>query len=249
MVPGITTEAVVLAITDVGEEDRILTFITPEAGLLRAAATSARNLKKGRAATLDLFVKLQLTVNHPRKEGKLKRVGSARILDPFLGIRADYGRLCAASYIGQTVAHCVQEDDPSPGTYHLVDHCLHRLDAGSEPSGVMLLFEVKLLREMGLLPDLTRCIHCTQSVAGDACLDVAGGGILHASCAPGVGGREGLFSGGDLAVLRYLSDRNLAASVKLSVKEEDAVRIFNVLHPFSVHHLGYESRALRMMRR
>ena len=65
---SITTEAVVLAVTDVGEEDRILTFLTPDMGLLSAAATSARNLKKGRAAPLDLFVRTRLTVNVPRKE-------------------------------------------------------------------------------------------------------------------------------------------------------------------------------------
>jgi len=246
MVSGITTEAVVLAATDVGEEDRILTFLTPDMGLLRAAATSARNLKKGRAAPLDLFVKIHLTLNVPGKEGKLKRVGSAGIIDPFLGIRSDYGRLCAASYIGQTVAHCIQEDDPSPATYDLVNYCLHRLDSGGASFGVMLLFEVKLLREMGILPDLNRCLKCVKGVTGEAYLDVGAGGILHAQCS--ARDDKGILSGGDLGMLRYLSDRSLSASSKLSVKEEDAMRIFNVLHPFSVHHLGYESKALKMMK-
>ena len=244
---SITTEAVVLAATDVGEEDRILTFLTPELGLLKAAATSARNLKKGRAAPLDLFVRTRLTVSVPGKEGKLKRVGSTEMIDPFLGIRADYGRLCAASYIGQTVAYCIQEDDPSSGTYDLVLYCLRRLDSEVTLFGVMLLFEVKLLREMGILPELTHCIKCMEEVTGEANLDAGGGGILHRQCS--VREYKGILSGGDLAVLRYLAERSLSAVSRLSVKEEDAMRIFDVLHPFSIHHLGYESKALKMIKR
>jgi len=244
---SINTEAVVLAATDVGEEDRILTFLTPELGLLKAAATSARNLKKGRAAPLDLFVRTSLTINVPGKEGKLKRIGSAEVVDPFLGIRADYGRLCAASYMGQTVAYCIQEDDPSSGTYDLVLYCLRRLDAGVTLFGVMLLFEVKLLREMGVLPEFTHCIKCTEEVTGEAYLDAGGGGILHRQCS--VREYKGILSGGDLAVLRYFAERNLSAVSRLSVKEEDAMRIFDILHPFSVHHLGYESKALGMIKR
>jgi DNA repair protein RecO (recombination protein O) len=244
---SITTEAVVLAATDVGEEDRILTFITPELGLLKAAATSARNLKKGRAAPLDLFVRTRLMVNVPGKEGKLKRVGSAEIIDPFLGIRADYERLCAASYVGQTVAHCIQEDDPSSGTYDLVLYCLRRLDSGAAPFTVMLLFEVKLLREMGILPEFTHCLKCAEEVMGEACLDAGTGGILHRQCSA-IEYRD-ILSGGDLAVLRYLAERGLSAVSNLSVREKDARRIFDVLHPFSVHHLGYESKALGMIKR
>jgi DNA repair protein RecO (recombination protein O) len=244
---SVTTEAIVLAVTDVGEEDRILTFLTPEMGLLKAAATSARNLKKGRAAPLDLFVQTRLTVNVPGKEGKLKRVGSAEVIDPFLSIRADYQRLCAASYMGQTVGHCIQEDDPSSGTYELVLYCLRGLDSGVASFGIMLPFEVKLLREMGILPEFRHCLKCMEEVHGDAYLDAGGGGVLHRQCS--VNEYNGLLSGGDLAVLRYYAERSLSAVSKLSVREEDATRIFNVLHPFSVHHLGYESKALEMMRR
>lgn len=243
---NINTEAVVLTATDVGEEDRILTFLTPETGLLRAAATSARNLKKGRAATLDLFVLVRLDVNVPAKEGKLKRIGTVKLLDPFLGIRADYQRLCAASYIGQTVAHCVQEDDPARGTWELVLNCLGRLDAGGSPYTVLLPFEVRFLGEMGVLPELSLCFLCGRDITGPAYMDASAGGILHQECST----REyrGALTAGDLSVLRFLSRKSLKAVSNLSLGEEDARRIFQTLHPFSVHHLGYESRALGMIK-
>jgi DNA repair protein RecO (recombination protein O) len=244
---SITTEALILAATDVGEEDRILTFLTPDMGLLKAAATSARNLKKGRAAPLDLFVQVRLTVNIPGREGKLKRVGSAEMIDPFLGIRADYDRLCAASYMGQMTGYCIQEDDPSPGTWDLLLYSLRRLDSGAEPFSVILSFEVIHLREMGILPDLDHCLKCHETVEGDAHLDTRGGGIVHRQCSTME--YAGTLSGGDMAVLRYFARRDLAAVSKLAVKEGDAKRVFHILHPFSVHHLGYEAKALGMLRK
>jgi DNA repair protein RecO (recombination protein O) len=244
---SITTEALVLAATDVGEEDRILTFLTPDTGLLRAAATSARNLKKGRAAPLDLFVHTLVTINIPGKEGKLRRIGSAEIIDPLLGIRADYERLCAASYMAQVTGHCIQEDDPSPGTWELLLYCLRRLDSGTAPFTVILPFEVIHMREMGILPDLRLCLKCQETVTGEAHLDTRGGGIVHRQCSTVQ--YDTVLSGGDLAVLRYFAQRELSAIPRLFIKEEDAQRVFDILHPFSVHHLGYEAKALRMLRK
>lgn len=244
---SISTEALVLAATDVGEEDRILTFLTPDMGLLRAAATSARNLKKGRAAPLDLFVQTRLDVNFPRKDGKLKRIGSTAIVDPFLGIRANFRSLCAASYIGQMVTHCIQEDDPSPGIWDIVLYSLRCLDSGSTPYIVILPFEVILLREMGVFPDLIHCLKCSRRVTKEAYLDVKEGGVFHSTCSST--GSEATLTGGDLAVLRYLAKRDLSAVSRLSIKEGDALRVFEILHPFAIHHLGYEAKALKMLKK
>lgn len=241
------TEAVVLASTAVGEEDGIITFLTPGRGLLRAAASSARNLKKGRAAPLDLFVRTNLTVRTPVKEGKLKRVISTTMIDPFLGIRSDYRSLCAASYVGQTVAHCIQEDDPAEATWDLVLYCLRKLDSGAAPYGVMLLFEVKLLRQMGILPELKSCQKCGVEAGGEVFLDPGRGGIFHRRCTSME--YRGVLTAGDLAILGYLAKCDLDAVSRLSVREEDAMRIFRILHPFSVHHLGYEAKALGMLER
>lgn len=240
-----TTEAVVLASTDVGEEDRILTFLTPDHGLVRAAASSARNLRKGRTAPLDLFARTVLSVNQPRKEGMLRRVGSARIVDPFMGIRADYARLCAASYMCQTLAHCIQEEDPSSGSYRLLLSCLKGLDQGEGPFRVILAFEIRFLFEMGLMPELGHCLACAEPVRGDVLIQTVDGGVVHRGCTAVE--TSGCLTGGDLAVLRYISSREPDAVSKLTIREEDARRVFKELHRFSVHHLGYESRALTML--
>jgi DNA repair protein RecO (recombination protein O) len=240
-----TAEAIVLSTTDVGEEDRILNFLTRDHGLVRAGASGARSLKKGRSAPLDLFVRTELDLYASRKEGKLKRVRSVRVLEPFLGIRADYQKLCAASYMGQTLAHCIQEDDPAPGAYNLILSCLRDLEVGSEPYRVLLLFEVRILAELGLMPELDSCLGCLEKIENGAQLDARRGGMVHDHCC-GTEVGPGL-AAGDLATLRFLSTRELDHTRKLRVGKEDARRIFELVHLFAVHHLGYESRALKML--
>ena len=114
------TEAIVLSRTDVGEEDRILTFLTRGYGLLKAAASGAKTLKGGRTAPLDLFVRSRIQFHVSSKPGKLCRIRSVDVVDPYLEIRGDYNRLCAASYMAEEVAHCVQEADPSEGIFDLL---------------------------------------------------------------------------------------------------------------------------------
>jgi DNA repair protein RecO (recombination protein O) len=240
-----TAEAIVLSTTDVGEEDRILNLLTRDHGIVRAGASGARNLKKGRSAPLDLFVRTELHLYASRKEGKLKRIRTAQVIEPFLAIRADYQKLCAASYMGQTLAHCVQEDDPSPGIYDLLLACFRRLEESSELYRVLLLFEVRMLAELGLMPELDSCLTCLEAIEKGALLDSRRGGMVHDHCCEIEAGPK--LAAGDLATLRYLSTRELKHTKKLAVRNEDAKRIFELIHRFAVHHLGYESRALKML--
>lgn len=240
-----TAEAIVLSATDVGEEDRILNLLTRERGLVRAGASGARNLKKGRSAPLDLFVRTNLHLYASSKEGKLKRIRTASVIEPFLGIRADYQRLCAAAYIGQTIAHCVQEDDPAPGIYELLLACLRGLEDGIALYRVLLLFEVRLLGELGLMPELESCMKCLEGIDKGAQLDSRQGGMVHNHCCDVDVGPE--LAAGDLATLRFLSMRPLKDTGKLTVRDDDAKRIFTSIHRFAVHHLGYEGKALKML--
>jgi DNA repair protein RecO (recombination protein O) len=148
--------------------------------------------------------------------------------------------------MGQTTAHCVQEDDPAPGIYELLLACLRGLEEGTNPYRVLLLFEVRLLGELGLMPELDNCLSCLDKIEKDAVLDSRQGGVIHRHCCDMDRGSR--LAAGDLAALRFLSTRDLDHTVKLTVRDEDAKRIFEVLHRFSVHHLGYESKALKMLK-
>ena len=236
-------DAILISSTDVGEDDRILTFLSKETGLLTAAASGARNLKKGKTASLDLFVYSSLFVYRSHKAGKLTRIRSSRVIEPFIKIREDYSRLCAASYMGELVSRTVQEEDPSEAIFKLMLGCLKLLNDGEGVFRSLLIFEIRLLRELGLAPRIDSCLKCGKNITSEAYLEAAAGGTVHVEC--GHEKNEPPLTAGDLANMRFISEKNLDNLAKLKIREDDARRILLSMNIFSIHHLGFKTRSLK----
>ena len=239
-------DALVLSLADVGEEDRIVTFLTREHGLLRAAAAGARSLKKGRTAPIDLFVRARIQVAHLEKPGRLARVRSAEIIEPYLFIRENYSNLCAASYMSELVIRSVQENDPVPGVYKLMINSLKLLAGEGNVFKTILIFELRHLKEMGWNPELEKCLKCGDIIKGKAFFSPREGGVIHAGCTD----RDSLVqtSAGDLASLRFITNRSLSSLRNLKLKEAKASQLFRTVHPFTTHHLGFEPRAIKVFK-
>ncbi len=241
----LNTEAIVLFRTDVGEEDRILTFLTRDYGLLKAAASGAKNLKGGRTAPLDLFVRSRIQFHVSSKAGKLCRIRSVDVVEPYIDIRQDYGRLCCASYMAEETAHCVQEADPAEGIFDLLASCLDQLSLNAGIYFTLFTFETRLLVELGMAPDMSGCMICGEVIAGKASVSPREGGLAHPDCLPGTDLR--VLDSGDLATLRFAAQCRLEALSRLKINDASAVRLFRAVHSFSVHHLGFEPKTVKTL--
>ena len=239
------TEAVVLSFTEVGEEDRIVTLLTREAGLVRAGVSGARSLKKGLTASIDLFSRIIAELSIPGKAGKLIRIRNARVINPYLGIRSHYPATCASSYLAELFSRSLAEMDPVPGTYGALVDSFSALAAGEGLFRTVLVSELLLLREQGLLPELNLCLSCGEPVnAGVLCPGM--GGVLHELCA---GGSEGFpLTGGDLANLRYFLGKGFSGGTRLSIREETAQELHGKLHAHTVFQMGFEPRSIPSLR-
>jgi DNA repair protein RecO (recombination protein O) len=241
-----TLDALVLSLADIGEEDRIVTLLTREHGLLRAAAAGARSLKKGRTAPIDLFVRTRIQVAYRGKQGRLARIRSAEVVEPYLFIRENYNSLCAASYMSELVIRSVQENDPVPGVYELMMNSLKLLKGEGSVFKTILAFELRLLKEMGWNPELEKCLKCGDIIKGNSVFNPREGGVLHVKCA----GQGSLpqTNAGDLASLKFITNRSFPLLSNLKLKESKASQLFRIVHPFTTHHLGFEPRAIKVLK-
>lgn len=147
-----TTKGIVLTRTDFGEADRILTFITPDRGKLKAMARGVRKAKAKLAGSIELFSVSDLTLISGR--GDIETLISARLIRHYDAIVKDIERTTIA-YELLRVINRATEDQPEPAYFELLRGALAGLaDINTAPKLTELWFQMQLLKLSGHSPNL-----------------------------------------------------------------------------------------------
>ncbi|HSX42517.1 MAG TPA: DNA repair protein RecO [Candidatus Saccharimonadales bacterium] len=146
------TEAIVLARTDYGEADRIITLITPASGKLRLIAKGVRRVKSKLAGGIELFSVTNLT--YIRGRGEIGTLISARLVRHYGHIIRDIDRTMLGYDLIKQL-HKATEDEPEADYFHLLDQSFAALDdAAISLDLIRLWFSAQLLRLSGHTPNL-----------------------------------------------------------------------------------------------
>ena len=172
------TTGIVLRRHNLGEADRIITFLTPDRGKLRAVARGVRRIGSRQAGHLELFSQVDLMLAEGRN---LDIITSARLRRYPEQIGSDYARL-RHGYVFASLLDRLIEVGPSQGLYNLARVGFDRLDAAGVSSGLELGFKLQLLDRLGYRPNLERCGRCGRAVTVGS-IDAAAGGLVCRDCA------------------------------------------------------------------
>lgn len=178
-----TSEAIVLRHLDYGEADRVVTFFTPEHGILKGFARGARKSRRRFGAALEPFARVCLHWSDSRS-GSLAALREAEILDLRTGLRGDLAAFALAGYGVELVAAVLAEGQAQGEIYRLLAAFLDHLAARGGSPEVRLLLELRLLTLAGYGPHLLHCSECdTPLTAGEAAFAGERGGSLCPACA------------------------------------------------------------------
>lgn len=175
------TPGLVLRRSNLGEADRLITFLTPEYGKLRAVARGVRKIKSRLGGHLELFGEVELLL----AEGKsLDVVAGARLLRPAADLVSRPAGLELAYLTAEMVDRLVGERHGSAGLYALLRETLAELAEDADEL-TQLRFKLLYLRELGYEPVLSRCAVCQQPLqpGADYSFEVAAGGAADRTCA------------------------------------------------------------------
>lgn len=176
------TEGIVLKGYNYGEADRILTFITPDHGKLRAVAKGIRKTKSRMSGHLDLFTRSTVFVARGRQ---LDIVTQAETIDNFREVREDLWRSSYCHYVAELLDGFSAEALPNYPLYALSVQTLRRLATASNCDLVVRSFELQLLGHTGYRPQLHRCLGCETAIQPEGNRFSAKlGGVLCPTCAP-----------------------------------------------------------------
>jgi DNA repair protein RecO (recombination protein O) len=239
-------DAIVLRRMDLGETDRILTLLSDRFGKIRVIAKGIRRPTARLGPHVELFSATRLMLSRGRE---LDVITGAETLDLHGGLRSDLDALGVASHCAEMVDRFLADRDENRVVYRLLGTALTHLDAGSPPNRIARWFELALLSEMGVRPEMFNCVVCDRPVAAESNLfSVRLGGVLCAehtdrdSSAP-------ILSLGAQKVMRMLLRESVDVFARLTVSDSVLAELEAVLTAFIRHQLERELNSLKVMRR
>jgi len=229
------TDAIVLSRFDYGEADRILTLMTPSGGKIKAIAKGIRRPTSRIGGSVEPFAELRLALAHGRTFDVITQVS---IVHAWLRMRDDLVSFGTAEYLAELADGTLEERHASESVYVLLKRAYEILDAGMAPGRVARWFEMHLADELGVRPEVDRCVECDRVLEVDSRFRWVPplGGVLCDRCPGPPHERTGLSLDGLKLLKAYqrqdveaLSGLRLAASTEREV--ETAMRDFigNVL--------------------
>ena len=153
----ITTYGMVLREKTI-EDDRLLTILTKEYGVIFAYARGAKRLRGKLVSSTEqlCYSRFVLFKNKDRYS-----VDSAEADTIFFGVRQDIEKLALASYFCELCIQAIPREEPAEEYLRLLLNSLHFLENGKRsPLFLKPVFELRLLTLAGFMPDLLGCREC-----------------------------------------------------------------------------------------
>jgi DNA repair protein RecO (recombination protein O) len=172
---------VLLRARNLGEADRVCTFLTYERGKIDAIAKGVRRGRNSFAGRLEFMNEVSLELHHGRN---LDVMTSADVIASHFDAIVAPDAFATASLIAEYIDACCLHEQPLPEVYLLLCGVLAAFERTAQPMQLLPRFELRLLHAIGLAPPLDTCVCCDTVL--DACrhlwLDVENGGIACGSC-------------------------------------------------------------------
>lgn len=153
-------DAVIIRVKRLEEQDRLLTLLTRDKGVIVAYAKGAGRLKGSMVSSTELLCYSHFGLG---QRGDRYFVDSAESNSIFFGLRQSLEKLSLATYFCQLCCELVPPLACDEGYLRLLLNTLHQLEKDKlAPPLLRPLFELRVLAMSGYMPDLVACCSCGE---------------------------------------------------------------------------------------
>lgn len=182
--PSLVTRGVVLRFANYRDNDRMLSILSPQHGLLEALSRGCRRPKSALMPASELFVHGEFVLYQSRDRLTLT---SCTLDDTFYPLRLEPYRLTCASYLAALCRAAAQPGEGAEALYALLLKGLYRLsyDRDTDALGLTTAFLLCFADAIGYRPRLHRCAYCRKPLdnARGGRFDIDAGGLCCPDCA------------------------------------------------------------------
>ena len=268
---------IVLKGSSLKENDRLVTVLTPEYGLIRAVAPGAKKYKSQLRGRTELFVVNEFLIIRGRS---LAKIIQADTIYTYPGLSRDIGKLATAQYLAELAIALAVDEQPQPELYQLLSEHLRRVEGfpvGESIYPYLAQAVFHLLAIAGLTPQVFNCCVTQRPVVPNFVtswqvgFSFEGGGIVSLEAIenpqqtrqpedeeelynlrlPKI---ERRLNAWELAIVQHLSSRDLPAVASFSSNkpadfdsETAWMRIEKILREYIQYHIGKTIRSASLV--
>ncbi|WMJ23406.1 DNA repair protein RecO [Paludicola sp. MB14-C6] len=155
----IKTQGIVIKHRNIGENDKILTILTSDLGVIEVAAQRSKSMKSSLASASQILSYSDFCLF----KGKSNYiVNSAESINSFYSLRLDVIKLSLAGYFCELIGYmCKSSDEKSASFLKLILNTLYFLQEDKKDALLLKsIFELRCLSIAGFMPNLVCCTEC-----------------------------------------------------------------------------------------
>jgi DNA repair protein RecO (recombination protein O) len=146
---------IILRTRPLTETSVIVNWLTPNHGRIATVAKGARRPKSPFLGKLDLFYEADFTFARSRRS-ELHTLREIGLRETHAALRQEISYVQQASYCAMLIEQVTETETPLPAVFELMRDFLNALPQRPPQPRNIFAFELKLLNELGLKPDLSK---------------------------------------------------------------------------------------------
>lgn len=171
-------EAILVAVRDWGDADKIVTLFSREHGKIIAFANGARRPKSPLAGGMQLFTHLEVMLLSGKNCDSVKQ---CEVKHSFRQLQENFNCMAYGAFIAELTAELCPERQAEPHIFDLLLTVFHVLTVRN-PRITALAYAWQLLFITGYSPDFGQCTLCGSEISFPAYVSFTNGGCVCAQC-------------------------------------------------------------------
>ncbi len=153
-----STDGLVIRDGNIGDNDRLITIMTRDLGVIRAFVVGAKSIKSKRSSATSLLAYSNFNID---KKGDTYKIVEATANKVFFGAGSDIVILSIAQYFCELCYNLGPQDSNCEEFLRLILNSLHFLtEKGRNPELIKAITELRIAAISGYMPNLIACDSC-----------------------------------------------------------------------------------------
>lgn len=169
-------------------------------------------------------------------------INSAEVIKSYYKIGEDVDKYMNGAYVLEFTEKALAEEVPAPAVFRLLTEFFDMLETREKAIGTLVLaYQVKLFRYLGIMPELERCTLCGEKSKA-AAFSIKDGGIICENCLKNIqnSDMDSLIYDdgfGIVNILRYFTVNPLKSIENLALKEDTGRLLQKLVRDYAAHYL------------